>query len=225
MKLGWQPALLAAALLCGTAYQSEATTLTAAESYGTYNYSRSDAFGSGSFGTVTVSDLGSGTAKFQIDVAPNSLLDTGAHYILTLSLVSGGTVDTSSISNSVFTVAAGTFSNPPFGNFNVAFSSPCNQGNPTCQATNGQGFSFNVLNVAGLMSATDQYGSEDIFFASDISHFDGDTTSTGAVGALRVPPNPPVTPVPLPSALFLMGSVVAGAVGFGARRKRGKAKV
>jgi len=140
-------ALLAAPTVSG------ATTLNAAQSLGTYQFSLSDAFGSGNFGTVTVSTVSGSTVDIAVNVAPNFFLDTGSHELFTFSLVAGGTVDTSSLTGtgvSHFTVTgpvAGV-SNPPFGNFTWEITSNCTQG--SCGSTNGQSFDFHVLNFAGL---------------------------------------------------------------------------
>ena len=42
--------------------------------FGTYYLTQSDAFGTGSFGSVTVSDLGNSIAKIDVEVNPNFLL-------------------------------------------------------------------------------------------------------------------------------------------------------
>lgn len=208
-------ALVATILVFGAACPSNATTLTAADSYGVYTLALSDAFGNGAFGTVSVSDLGGGTAKFLINVAPNYLLDTGSHHLMTLNLVGGGVIDASTISNTHFSAATGNFSNSPFRYFNTAINSDCTKGK--CGPTNGQIFSFNVTSFAGLMSATQQYDGRDVFFAIDI--FNSFTGSTGVAGAI-MPVHPPISTVPLPASLWLLGSVVAGGAGFSSWRKR-----
>jgi hypothetical protein len=91
-----------------------ATTLTTAQSFTTFNLTLSDAFGTGSFGSVTVSDLGGGVANFAVSVAPNYLVDTGAHSVLTFDPLfsAGGAVN--SISNSHFTASGpGSYGNSP----------------------------------------------------------------------------------------------------------------
>ena len=208
-----------------------ATTLTPAQSFTTFNLTLSDAFGTGSFGSVTVSDLGSGVANFAVSVAPNFLVDTGSHSVLTFSpLFSvGGAVN--SISNSHFTVSGpGSYGNSPFGDFTFKIESDCTNGaNPTCKAANGQSFSFHVTNFTGLSSASGQYDSKDIFFAVDIfKALDCYGSCTGAVGATlagtpRDDDNPPGTPIP--GAVWLFGTVLAGGAGFGRWRKKRKAQL
>ena len=216
-------ALLAAPTVSG------ATTLNAAQSLGTYQFSLSDAFGSGNFGTVTVSTVSGSTVDIAVNVAPNFFLDTGSHELFTFSLVAGGTVDTSSLTGtgvSHFTVTgpvAGV-SNPPFGNFTWEITSNCTQG--SCGSTNGQSFDFHVLNFAGLASATDKYNNQDIWFAADISK--GGCTGdgcTGVVGATLLS----VThqgETPLPAAVWLMGTILGGGASVGAwRRRKQRAKL
>lgn len=208
-----------------------ATTLTATQSFTTFNLTLSDAFGTGSFGTVTVSDLGGGVANFAISVAPNYLVDTGAHSVLTFDPLfsAGGAVN--SISNSHFTVSGpGSYANSPFGNFTFKIESDCTTGaNPTCKAANGQGFSFHVTNFTGLSSATSQYSGKDIFFALDIFNTGCTKTATndctGVVGATLTQHsdiNPP-THTPLPGAVWLMGTVLGAGAGVRAWRRRRKA--
>ena len=66
-----------------------ATTLNATDALGTYQFSLSDAFGSGNFGTVTISSLGGTKVDIAVNVAPNYLLDTGSHELFTFSLATG----------------------------------------------------------------------------------------------------------------------------------------
>ena len=207
-----------------------ATTLTPAQSFTTFNLTLSDAFGTGRFGSVTVSDLGGGVANFAVNVAPNYLVDTGAHSVLTFDPLfsAGGAVN--SISNSHFTVSGpGSYGNSPFGNFTFKIESDCTNGaNPTCKAANGQSFSFHVTNFTGLSSASDQYNNLDIFFAVDIfKAVNCIGECTGVVGATlatsRDGENPPGTPIP--GAVWLFGSVIAGGAGYGRWRKKRKAQL
>ncbi len=227
---GTLAALSFAALLANPGVGS-ATTLTASQSFTTFNLTLSDAFGTGSFGTVTDSDLGGGIANFAVSVAPNYLVDTGAHSVLTFDPLfsAGGAVN--SISNSHFTASGpGSYANSPFGNFTFKIESDCTTGaNPTCKAANGQSFSFHVTNFTGLSSATGQYSGNDIFFALDIFNTACTKTATndctGVVGATftqRSDINPPAH-TPLPGAVWLMGSILGGGAGFRAWRRRRKA--
>jgi len=216
--------LVCGAALFGAASSASATTLNATQALGTYQFSLSNAFGSGNFGTVNITTVSGSTVDIKIDVAPNYLLDTGGHEILTFSLVSGGTVDTSSLSGSGvshFTVTGPVASvgNSPFGDFTWEITSDCTMGN--CGSTNGQSFDFHVTNFAGIVSATNQFNNQDVFFAADI--YKGGCTGdgcTGVVGAVQLPGGRQGGETPLPAAVWLMGTVLGGGAGFGAWRKR-----
>src|SRR4029078_7634475 len=97
-----------------------ATTLTPAQSFTTFNLTLSDAFGTGSFLSVTVSDRGGGAANFAGRVAANYLVDTGAHSVLTFDPLfsAGGAV--TAISNRHFTASGpGSYGRSPVGKFTV----------------------------------------------------------------------------------------------------------
>jgi hypothetical protein len=208
---------------------SSATTLDAATSFTTFNLTLSDAFGTGSFGTVKVTDLGGGVADIKLDVSPNFVLDTGAHFSFTFSLAGAGSVDASSVSpnpNFSLVTTAGPYTNAPFGDFTVAIQSSCTTGN--CGPSDGSTIDLHVLNFAGLVSATNQYTDasnvkHDIFFATDIfrSGCTGDAC-TGVVGASTPLGGGGQNETPLPGAVLLMGSILGGGAGIGAWRKRKK---
>jgi len=186
-------------------------------SFGIYNLTQSDAFGTGAFGTVTVSDLGSGVADIAVSVAPNFIVDTGGHFPLTFSLA-GGTVNQSTLSSPYSLVTptpAGGFANAPFGNFTSAIQSSCTQGaSPPCQTANGQGFDFHVTGFTGLNPATNLYNNLAILFAVDIFNttctVTADNSCTGVVGAIAQTTGGggQQGQTPLPAALPLMGSML-----------------
>jgi hypothetical protein len=204
----------------------------ATQALGTYQFSVSNAFGSGNFGTVTVSTFSGTTVDISVSVAPNFLLNSGTHEVLTFSLVAGGTVDTSSITSngtgpaSQFSVAGpATTSNPPFGDFTWQITSSNTNGNdgPVIGST----LDFHVLNFAGLVSATNQFNNNDIFFAADISEANCETGCTGVVGATFLSAGGHQNgDTPLPAAVWLMGTILGGGAGVGAwRRRKQRAKV
>ena len=183
-------------------------------SFGTYDLTLSNAFGTGSFGTVTVSDLGSGLADIAVSVAPNYVVDTGGHFPLTFSLA-GGTVDTASFSNTHYSLhtASASFSNDPFSTFTSAIQSNCGGADPTCQADNGHGFDFHVTGFTGLNTATNLFNNVAILFAVDIFNksctVTSDNACTGVVGAgAQVTGGGGQGQTPLPAALPLMGSML-----------------
>ena len=185
--------------------------------YGDYLLTQSDAFGTGSFGHVVVSNIGGTTAQVSVQVNPNFLLDTGSHYAFTLSL-NGGSIDTTSFNSTHFSLVSGggPFSNSPFGTFTSAIAADCTRGN--CGPTLGSSLIFNILNFGGLNTATSLYNSLAIVFAADI--YKGGCTGDGCTGVVGAPLNP----VPLPGALLLFGSGLAG-LGLLSRRRRERAKL
>jgi hypothetical protein len=184
-------------------------------SFGTYDLTLSNAFGTGSFGTVTVSDLTGGVADIAVNVAPNYVVDTGGHFPLTFSLA-GGTVVTTSFSNTHYSLdtASGPFSNDPFSSFTSAIQSDCTDGaSSTCQTENGHGFDFKVTGFTGLNTATNLFNNVAILFAVDIFNTSCTITSnngcTGVVGAsAQVTGGGHQGQTPLPAALPLMGSLL-----------------
>src|SRR5260221_2091155 len=155
MKCLLSKAALACTLLAFAA-QARAATITT-----TYNLTLSDAFGTGQFGTVVVTDnedaqhhlIAGSCAHISVNVTPNFILDTGAHFAFTFSLAGGATVDTTTFNkydatHSHFSLASGSsFSNAPFGTFTQAIQANCTQGN--CGPTLGPLLSFNVKDFAG----------------------------------------------------------------------------
>jgi hypothetical protein len=199
-------------------------------SFGTYNFTQSDAFGTGSFGSVTISDLGGGTANVTVNVSPNYILDTGSHWAGTFSWAGAGTIDPNAFglghafSSTHFSLATtgAPFSNPPFGTFTSAIKADCTKGN--CGPTLGSSYSFHILHFSGLVTATSAFNNLGIIFAVDI--FRSGCTGyacTGAVGAVigqNAPPPPPPPGVPLPPAALLFGSALVGLTVLGRRRRR-----
>src|SRR5262249_23152675 len=152
---------------------------------GTYDLTQSEAFGTGSFGTVKISDFGGGTAEVKVDVSPNYVLDVGnTHWAGAFSLA-GGSVDTNSLSSPHLTLASGSsFQTSPFKFFTSAIQADCTEGN--CGPTLGSSYTFHILNFAGLLTATNLFGKDAlaIVFALDISKPNCTANCTGVVGAV-----------------------------------------
>jgi hypothetical protein len=202
-----------AALVVGFGLSSAAQASTF--SFGTYDFTQSNAFGTGSFGTVTVSDLGGGTAKIDVEVNPDFIIETGSHFAFTFSLA-GGTVDTSSFNSTRFSLdappPAGGYTNDPFKFFTSAIDGACGNGGTTIC---GSSLIFDVKNFAGLIAATNLFNGQTIIFAADIFEPQGvcqQKSCTGVVGAVATP---------IPGALALLAPVLGA--GFVALRRRRRA--
>ena len=203
-------------------------------------FTLSDAFGTGNFGTVTATDLGAqagstDTVQLSFNFAPNWVIDSGSHFALTMSLIGTGRFDASSIVVPQGTLAVQThqtttanfYSNSPFGNFSDALAGGCGTG--TSSGGCGSTLLVNVINFQGFGAATNQYNGNDIFAAVDIGERTCNTegvctvVGTGAVGLTGgLTPTPFSSETPIPGAVWLFGSGVAG---YGIFRRRQKKAV
>jgi len=97
-------------------------------------------------------------------------------------------------------------------------------------AAGGQSLTFTVLNeTLGNLAVSTGSGSEHVLFSADITSLVGTATRTGPIGSGacidcgRDEENPPGTPIP--GAVWLFGTVLAGGAGYGRWRKRRKAQL
>ena len=191
--------ILMAALLAGTVFAGNASAATTTVKYGTFNINVSPDIGSGTFGTITVTDNGLGSALVTETITnPNFIIDSGNHTPLTFSLV-GGTIDPSSLTAS-YSIDTSPFTNPPFSNqltFNAGIDGPgCTGGSsPGCGTT----LSFIIDGYGGVLGQDYTSGgvTSTIFFATDLSN--PTRGVTGAAGATLATPIPPAV------ALFGLG--------------------
>jgi hypothetical protein len=202
----------------------------------TFNFTVSNAFGTGSFGTVTTTDLGpqagsTDTVQVTIDMTPNYIVETGnlnSHVAVAFSLA-GGSIDQASLGTLNPSQPAGTWTalshqtattssgwvNQPFSFFNDAISGNCGNGASTggCGST----LSFDIVNFAGFLAATNTFNGQSIYASVDI--YDLVSKSTGAVG-LTIAPTPTLfSATPLPGAIALFGPVL-GLAFLGMRKRR-----
>ena len=193
--------ILMAALLAGTVFAGNASAATTTAMYGTFNINVSPDIGSGTFGTITVTEYGVGSALVTETITnPNFIINSGNHTPLTFSLVGGGTIDPSSLT-ALYSIDTSPFTNPPFSNqltFNAGIDGPgCTGGSsPGC----GTMLSFIIDNYEGILGQDFTSGGviSTIFFATDLS--DPTRGVTGAAGATLL-----ATPIPPAVALFGLG--------------------
>ena len=179
------------------------------------------AFGSGTYGTVTLAQNGS-----DVDVAVllrddlNFVNTGGPHAVFSFNAMD---VTAGDITNILFNgVANGNFTivesakNVPFGNFDFLLDCTgigCQNGAPGQQI---DPLTFTVLNAAEADFASLSVGAFPAYFAADVICTSGNCNgATGTVGAR----NPPPSSVAEPGTLALLG---AGLLGFSATRRRRK---
>ena len=72
--------ILMAVLLAGTAFSHIASAATTTVKYGTFNFNVSPDLGSGTFGSITVTDLLNGSARVTETITnPNFIINAGNH--------------------------------------------------------------------------------------------------------------------------------------------------
>ena len=174
-----------------------------------------------SFGTVDVTQSGS-TLHFDVEVAPSYVVHTGndskPSFAFHLSSNTGTIANINPGGGATgFTAISGNgpFSNGSFGGFNYGLNCGNQGGGVGC----GGSLIFDVLNAGSLLAGTNSVSNAIIYFVVDI--FSATTGLTGAVAATigRNDQDPP-SPVPLPAAVWLMGTVLLGSAGIRRWRNR-----
>ncbi len=191
----------------------------------TYQLTVSEAFPAGNYGSVQITDNGTGTLSILETLTGGSTFNTSGggnnHRSLTFNLSGGPDIIITGLSAGfqvlsgsntagIWTVGDGSVSETPFGSFMYAVDDTGNGPYTT--------LSFNLTDAAHnltLASFTPTHyntGNDNIFFGSDIKLADG--SATGNVGALAA-----VSAVPEPGTWAMMVLGFAG-VGFMAYRRR-----
>jgi len=209
-----------------------ATALLATTAAQAATFTQSDFAGTGSFGTATAACQNALCTDVHVDVNmdPNILLQTGSHFLFTLSLAGSGVIDASSIvlAGSSITVLPKTspasYQNSPFRFFNTGISADCgNGGSSGCGST----LAFDIDNFSGFLFATEQFNGFNIIAAADVLLTNCTGACTGVVGLTGdLTPTPFDVPgeTPIPGAVWLFGSGLAG-LGLLQRRRKQKQQV
>jgi len=174
--------------------------------------------GAGPYGTVNLSQNGSGnsaTVTVKLTLAPGeNFASTGAGDALEFNLLNfSGPISITSITSGFSQDTVAPFTASKFGTFN--FGVKCD----TCQGGNGPSgpLSFTVGDANGVLLAdfaklsTNPPGDTQAYFAADIFG-NGNTGNVGATGT------PTTSQTPEPSSLMLLGTGIIGAAGVLRRR-------
>ncbi len=179
------------------------------------------AFGSGTYGSVTLAQNGSDvdvTVLLRDDL--NFVNTGGPHAVFSFNAmdVTAGDITNilfNSVANGNFTIVESA-NNVPFGNFDFLLDctgSGCQNGAPGQQI---DPLTFTVLDAAEADFASLSVGAHPAYFAADVICTSGTCNgATGTVGAS----NPPPPSVAEPGTMALLG---AGLLGFSVTRRRRK---
>jgi len=193
-------------------------------------FTQSDFAGTGNFGTATASCLDAACDQVGVNVNmdPNVLLQTGSHFLFTLSLAGTGFIDASSIQlaqGSSITVLPHTspasYQNSPFRFFSDGISADCGSGGSSggCGST----LAFTIDDFSGFLFATEQFNGFNIIAAADVLLTNCTGACTGVVGLtgdlIPTPFDTGETPIPGAVWLFASGVGIGGAL---LRRRRRK---
>jgi hypothetical protein len=208
---------------------------------GAVDFTLSDGHGSGPFGSVTGFFTNAADTAYVLDfnMAPNFVIDTGAHFSMTISLNTGMITETATtfaglgLPGSPFTIQPHTspagYTNAPFGDFTDAVAGNCG---PAGQGGCGANLWIEVTGVnpnavGGLFNpATNLFNGSQVFAAVDIfSNLPGASNGqTFVVGLPNAPVPTQFSSVPGPIVGAGLPGLMAGCMtllGLGRwRRKR-----
>jgi hypothetical protein len=211
------PALLGALALGVLAFGSSANASTVVN----LNTISSGTIGTGTLGTVTLTQNGANEVDVVVALAANTqfVATGGPHnaFAFNLDLLSGYTVTVTSPLNSFAVNGSGT--NTPYGSFTQTIDcTACGSGgsNP-----NPGPLDFKVVDLSGITIADFTKNTDGYYFSADVLGPNGGTgniagnteTTTGGGGQ---------DTTPLPGAIWLFGTILAGAGGFQTLRGRRK---
>ena len=190
----------------------------------TFNFTISDGHGTGPFGTLTTTIVDSDTTHVVVNMSPNWIIENGgsAHHAFTFSTTLPGTIENLSAGFSALPHHANAdYDNKPFTGFTDAIVGVncLSNGSGGC----GSVLSFDISNY-GAFTTADAFNMNDIFAAVDIcqkSLLPGECTFVVGLGD-NPTPGTFDSSTPIPGAVWLFGTVLAGGAGFGRWRKKRK---
>jgi hypothetical protein len=173
-----------------------------------------DAFGDGSFGTVTVTQSAANTLQYVVTLADGyNFTDTGGHYAFSFALQNAPSITTFTAAPAyTLSTSANNIKNAPFDGFDYGVNCP------SCSSSGGSSnptsLSFTVaktgLTASMVDFATDTYNSNHIYFAADVIKTKNCSGScTGVVGAY-MQQTAGAVPEPAAWGLMIMGIFAAG---------------
>jgi hypothetical protein len=171
----------------------------------TYLLQYSDAFGTGSFGTVNVTG-GPTDLHFVVSLISDKIIDTGSHYAFSMNLGGSGFALVGPATTD-FTLSTGTSSNSPFTGFDLALN--CIACGPGASKPWGSSLTFDITGANLSVKAANPYNGHTIYFATDVVGAQG---LTGAIGGGAV-----VVPEPASWGLMILGF---GGIGAAMRTRR-----
>ena len=191
-------------------------------------FTQSDFAGTGNFGTATATclDAACDQVGVSVNMDPNVLLQTGSHFLFSLSLAGSGFIDATSIQLAGTNIevldhtSPASYQNGPFKTFSDGISGDCgNGGSSGCGST----LSFTIDDFSGFLFATQPFNGQNIIAAADVLLTDCEGGCTGPVGLTGdLTPTPFIVPgeTPIPGAVWLFGGGLGLVAMLGGRRKR-----
>lgn len=182
----------------------------------TFAFNDSDAFGTGSFGTVNLA-LNSGKITITVDLADDyHLIDTGTHESFTFNDTVGGGFVLDNFSNANYAPGVGNpGTNPPFSIFEhaVVYSGGNNNGVNVLSFDVSRTGGFVFTDVNQLVELSSGSGNRPAYFAADVINAAGGTGVIGVTGD-------PLVSTPEPGTTVLLTSGVGMLLALRYRRRR-----